>query len=137
LGEGGIIHSVDRDVGALQRLEKRFAQQRPHVRLRTYMADFIKPVPFMPSLIGILLANSLHFVHEKGQLLQELRRLLEQGGRVLFVKHDTDRGNPWVPYPFSFAAWAVMAREAGFQKTELLGKHPSSFLGQFYTACSQ
>ncbi len=91
----------------------------------------------MPSLDGILLANSLHFVREKGRLLQELRRLLEHGGRVLIVEYDTDRGNHWVPYPFSFAAWEVMAREAGFQKTELLGKHPSSFLGQFYAACSQ
>jgi len=47
-----------------------------------------------------------------------------------------DRGNPWVPFPLTFATFESLAAHAGFGKPRLLATHPSSFLGEFYSAAT-
>jgi hypothetical protein len=70
----------------------------------------------------------------------ELRRRvlrLERGGSLVVVEYDTDRGNPWVPFPLSYRSWATLAAEAGFQETQRLASVPSHFLGSIYSALSR
>ena len=52
----------------------------------------------------------------------------------MVVEYDADRGNPWVPHPFSFATWRREASEAGFAEPALLHRVPSRFLGAIYGA---
>jgi len=80
------------------------------------------------------MANSLHFVRKKGPVLQLLRSSLRRSGRLILVEYNVDRGNPWVPYPFSYATWETLARQNGFTNTQLLEKRPSRFLGEIYSA---
>ena len=55
---------------------------------------------------------------------------------MILVEYNTDGGNYWVPYPLSYDTWVDLARRVGFGHTELLATHPSSFLGEFYSALS-
>jgi hypothetical protein len=81
-------------------------------------------------------ANALHFLRDKDKTVALLRDYLRPAGRFLIVEYNTDRGNHWVPHPFSFRTWQTIARRNGLQQTELLATAPSSFLGEFYAAVS-
>jgi len=63
--------------------------------------------------------------------------MLRPGGTLLIVEYGADRGNPWVPHPFSYPTWERLAAEAGFEATRLLKTIPSRFLGTLYSAASQ
>lgn len=135
LGTEGIIYSIDRDGRALRQQAGELSRRFPAITLHTREADFTRPLD-LPPLDGIVMANSLHFIREKRPLLQQLRRYLKPDGRFLLVEYDTDRGNPWVPHPLSYATWEKLARESGFQQTELLATVPSRFLGRIFSAVS-
>ena len=62
---------------------------------------------------------------------------LRPGGRFVVVEYDADRGNPYVPYPFSAASWRRLAAEAGLVETAAIGRVPSRFLGAIYSAVSR
>ncbi len=129
LAPGGRIIAVDRDARALQRLAG-----RPGIETTT--ADFTRPLG-LTGLDGVLMANSLHFVRDKGPVLELVRHMLRPEGRLVIVEYGTDRGNPWVPHPFSYARWEQMASQAGFAKTRLLRTIPSSHFGSMYSAVSE
>ena len=59
------------------------------------------------------------------------------GGRFVVVEYDADRGNPWVPHPFSYASWERLAVSAGLTDTRRLGRVPSRFLDAIYSAESR
>ncbi len=82
------------------------------------------------------MANSLHFLRKKDAMLQLVRSYLKPDGRLLIVEYTSDRGNMWVPYPFSYSTWESMARDNGFSNTRLLATVPSRFLGGMYSALS-
>ena len=103
---------------------------------RFYVPAKMAIIPDIVPKENLLMANSLHFVDNKGAVLNLVRGYLATGGRLLIVEYDTDRGNQWVPYPFSFSSWKRLARRAGFTQTELMATHPSHFLGGFYAALS-
>ena len=62
---------------------------------------------------------------------------LQPGGRFLLVEYDSDRGNPWVPWPLSFDRWTELADRVGLADTRLIGEVPSRFLGSIYAAASR
>jgi ubiquinone/menaquinone biosynthesis C-methylase UbiE len=135
LGPAGIIYSVDRDSNELAQQERLLSSRFPQVTVHYLAADFTHPL-ILPPLDGIIMANALHFSRQKEQLVRRVKSCLRPGGRFLLIEYNTDRGNPWVPHPLSFATWQKLAPEIGFQNTELLQTVPSSFLGEFYSAVS-
>jgi SAM-dependent methyltransferase len=138
LGPGASIVAVDRDAGAVRANGRQMAARFPDVALETRVVDFVGPLD-LTSLDGIVAANSLHFVPRERQVdtVRRLAAMIRPGGRFLVVEYDADRGNPWVPHPFSVATWQRMAAEAGLQGTVEIGRVPSRFLGAIYTAASR
>jgi ubiquinone/menaquinone biosynthesis C-methylase UbiE len=135
LGPGGSIHTIDRDRGALDVQLRRLEAAFPDVRVTPIVADFTAPIE-LPPLDGIVMANSLHFVRDKAPVLQLVRGYLRPGGRLVLVEYGADHGNPYVPWPLSFATWATVAAGAGFRDTRQLATVPSRFLGSIYSAVS-
>jgi ubiquinone/menaquinone biosynthesis C-methylase UbiE len=138
LGPGGRIVAVDRDPGALQTNEERVRARFPAVELTTLTADMTDALP-LSDLDGLVAANSLHYVRRERQVevVRALAALLRPGGRFVIVEYDADRGNPWVPHPFSAASWERLATAAGLVETERIGRVPSRFLGAIYSAVSR
>jgi SAM-dependent methyltransferase len=138
LGPGGRIIAVDQDRRALSRNAEAVAARFPETVLDTMIADLTGSLA-LPPLDGIVAANSLHFVARDRQL-EVVRRLaahIRPGGTLLLVEYDADRGNPWVPHPFSLPTWERMAAEAGLLDTREIGRVPSRFLGAIYSAASR
>lgn len=132
----GEIHSVDRDSSALARQRRHLTKRYPEVNLLTYETDFTEPLA-LPQLDGLVVANALHYLPRKDDVVRLLRDYLRPGGHFLVVEYDTDRGNRWVPFPFSYGQWRIIAGRCGLVQTEQLASAPSSFLGSFYSAMSR
>ncbi len=138
LGPQGRIWSVDRDARALREQEATLRARFPAVPVRTVVGDFRRPLD-LPALDGALLANSLHFLTaaEKDTVLGLIRGYLRPGGCLVLVEYNTDRGNPWLPHPFSYPTWEMLARRNGFAATRLLARRPSRTFGEIYAALSE
>ncbi len=136
IGPTGIIYSIDKDRGSLREQERAMKARFPGVTVHYIVADFTNRLD-LPPLDGIVMANALHFLRKKDTMLQLIRGYLRPGGRLIIVEYNTDRGNMWVPYPFSYSTWEDMARQNGFSGTQLLATVPSRFLGGMYSAVSK
>jgi ubiquinone/menaquinone biosynthesis C-methylase UbiE len=136
LGPAAQIWAIDRDAGALRQQERAMRARFPAADVQYLVADFTQPLE-LPALDGAVCANALHFVRDKATPLRLLRGYLRPGGWLIVVEYNTDRGNHWVPYPFSFASWTGLAHQNGFAATRLLARRPSRFLGEIYAAASQ
>lgn len=137
IGPSGQIYAVDKDRGALRRLERSVRARFPETTVHCRTADFTRSLD-LPPLDGVVIANALHFQRHAARkaVVQLIRSYLRPGGRLILVEYDTDRGNRWVPYPLSYQSWEKLATEAGFASTNLLATRPSRFLGQIYSALS-
>lgn len=146
LGPGAHITAVDRDGRALGQLASAIGRRFPQTHLEVLAADFTRPLA-LHDLDGVVMANSLHFVRDKGPVLEAVRAMLKPGGRLIVVEYGSDRGNPWVPFPFSFETWRRMAADAGFtsgvptpqarEGAALLGTVPSRYLGSIYSSVAK
>ncbi len=135
LGDRGSIVSVDSDGRALDEQRRRLSAAFPDTPVTYVAADFTASLD-LPALDGLLMANSLHFVRDKVAALARLLPRVRPAGRFVLVEYDADRGNPWVPYPISFATWSRLAPTVGLGATRLGGRVPSRFLGAIYCAIS-
>jgi SAM-dependent methyltransferase len=133
LGAAASILALDRDGRALDRLGTSIGDRFPAARVETRIGDFTLGLPEGP-FAGILSANSLHFVEDLGPVLADIHARLAPDGRLVVVEYDADRGNPWVPHPFSFRRWSTLAQAAGFEPPRLLHRVPSRFLEAIYGA---
>lgn len=116
LPRGSTVYALDQQVYSITDPGIHFIQ-----------ADFVHQNLDLPSLDGILMANSLHFVADKMALLQRLKGNLMPQAAFLLIEYDTQRGNPWVPYPLSFAAAQHLFNQAGFQSLGKTGEKPSLY----------
>lgn len=133
LGPAAQITAVDRDASSLRRLRDEVGRRFPATRLEIVAADFTHPLE-LSNLDGVVMANSLHFVRDKRPVLESVRDMLRPGGGLVIVEYGADRGNPWVPHPFSYATWEGLAAGGGFERTQRLHTLPSRFLGSMYSA---
>ena len=136
LGRAADIVAIDRDRGDLAALAATMSRRFPETDLTTVVADFTQELPVVPGFDGLLAANSLHFVRDPGAVIEGVRPLLRPGARIVVVEYDSDSGNPWVPFPFSYASWQAIAATAGLLDTRLVRRVPSRFLGAIYAAAS-
>ena len=134
VGPEATIYAVDKDRGALRRLEsahgRRFSLADHLIPLNQ---DFTRPLD-LPPLDGIVMANSLHYFKDKEKVLRHVHGFLKPNGALLLVEYNVDLGNVWVPHPLSFEAYRSLAPRAGFSEPQLLATVPSSFLHEFYSA---
>jgi ubiquinone/menaquinone biosynthesis C-methylase UbiE len=133
LGAGATIHSVDRDAGTLRRQADSMRTRFADVALVPQAADFRQALD-LPTLDGIVMANSLHFVCDKPPVLRHLLGYLRAGGHFVLVEYDTEQGNQWVPHPLSYRAWQELSAEVGLREARRLASVPSRFLGSIYSA---
>jgi SAM-dependent methyltransferase len=116
---GSTIHAVD--------LYKRPNLQH-NPRIIFHQADFVKDILPVPTLDGILMANSLHYVQDQVACIQQLKtHLRNRTGVFILIEYDTDTGNEWVPYPVSFARAQTVFSDAGFSKIEKIGERSSIY----------
>ena len=137
LGPSGQIISVDKDKDSLAQQESIMRELYPQTPVFYHHSDYTKPL-YLPLLDGIVLANTLHFLPTRirSNVLQLMRTYLQPDGHLILIEYDTDKGNQWVPHPFSFQTWQTIAQEAGFTKTTLLASRPSRFMERIYAALS-
>jgi SAM-dependent methyltransferase len=138
LGPGGRIVAVDRDARVLRANAEAVRGRFPAVDYATLTADLTSSLD-LPELDGLVAANSLHYVPRDRQVavIQALAAHLRPGGRFVVVEYDADRGNPWVPHPFSYPSWERLAAAAGLTDTRRIGRVPSRFLDAIYAAESR
>jgi ubiquinone/menaquinone biosynthesis C-methylase UbiE len=135
IGPTGHIYSVDTNGRALREQERAMRARFPATTVDYLAADYTRQLP-LPPLDGVVMANALHFQRQKDAVVRSIHGYLRPGGRLLLVEYNTDRGNPWVPYPLSYRTWEELARRSGFTETRLLATRPSRFLGEIYAAVS-
>jgi ubiquinone/menaquinone biosynthesis C-methylase UbiE len=128
---GSEIYAVDKNQRALNNLTRYFRKSFPDAVLHPVRADFTRGLALSP-LDGLLMANSLHFVRDKGPVLARLVDLLKPGGRLIVVEYNTTRGNIYVPFPLDEFEFLTLARQAGLHEAEIVTRIPSTFLGEFY-----
>jgi ubiquinone/menaquinone biosynthesis C-methylase UbiE len=130
LVSGSSIHAVDFDQTALGRIPDEYHG----VAIRKVVADLRSPGLHLPSVDGILMANSLHFIQDQHLFL---RNLLSATGRFLVVEYERSKPNPWGPYPVGFERLRQLFSETGVQRVEKLRTHRSRFGGTMYSAFAE
>jgi SAM-dependent methyltransferase len=131
LGPGSTIYAVDQRAAALKKIPNIFQG----VTIRTYVGDFILDDLPIRELAGIMMANSLHYVKDKGRFIKKIASCLREPGCFLIVEYE--RANPlpvWVPYPIDFLQLAALFKDCGYFSTVLLNKRQSVFGPMMYAA---
>ena len=115
LGPGARIVAVDRDARALGENERAVRARFPAVELTTLTADLTGPLDLpaarrprrgqQPPLRAARAA--------RWRSSGPSPRTCEPGGRFVVVEYDADRGNPWVPHPFSYRIVGAARRGGG------------------------
>lgn len=91
-------------------------------------ADLINDDIQLGYLDGILMANSLHYVMDKPQLIRKFN-----APKLLIVEYDTNRSNPWVPYPIDYTNLEQLAAGLDYNIVKLATRS-SRFGGTMYSA---
>jgi trans-aconitate methyltransferase len=122
LPDNSMIYAVDKDAKALNRIAV-----ENHVKLHKVNADFTLWSDTVPLLDGILMANALHFVADKNQLVKTLLSKMKSDGVFLLIEYDLRTGNAWVPHPIHKDLLKNFAIEAGFTSVSFLHEVPSVY----------
>lgn len=113
---GSPITAVDRENQRLQIDNVNFIQ-----------ADFEKDKLQLEELDGILIANALHYVTDKHSLIQKLGRMFGGDSCFIIIEYDTERSNPWVPYPISFQKLKLLFQMLGYQSVVKVNERRSAY----------
>jgi ubiquinone/menaquinone biosynthesis C-methylase UbiE len=122
LPRGSRIYAVDQRPGVLH--QKVIPEG---IQVVSLQKDFVKDALGLKNLQGLLMANSLHYVADQSAFVREAGTWLQPGGRFLIVEYDSDKANPWVPYPLSFTKLQRLFGDAGYSSVRKLGQRPSIF----------
>ena len=129
LPQGSTLYAVD------QYAQKLTQQTQNGVSIEFIHANFEhEQLPFS-GLDGIFMANSIHYILDKHQLLEDLQLYFRGSGSYLIVEYDTKASNAYVPYPITFDRLKALFGHKGFDTIKKLGEHPSIYgNGNLYAA---
>lgn len=96
-------------------------------KIEVIKADFVNDVLPLPTLDGILMANSLHYVKDKHSFLSSLLPKLATDPQFLIVEYDTTNANRWVPYPIDFSSLKKLFASFGFTSIIKLNERSSIY----------
>ena len=138
LGPAGRVYAVERDAGAIEALEKlaRRRDRDERALIEVIRDDFTTARLALDDADGVLMANALHYISddEQAPLLRRLAAGLRKRGVLLVVEYDNRPRSRWVPYPIALDRLTNVARDAGFNPPELIGRRESAFGGTMYAA---
>lgn len=123
LGPESHILAVDKDRSALNNIPV----QVKNVNIEKRDADFADIDFSSNSLDGILMANSLHYVQHQGVFIEKMKTFLKSDGCFLIVEYDTNRSNPWIPYPVSFDRLHSLFSKEDFPSIKKINEKPSRY----------
>jgi hypothetical protein len=108
--------------------------QHDGVEIRKIVGDLQSSSLRFPSVEGVLMANTLHFIQEQQIFLKRLRSVAD---RFLIVEYERSKPNRWGPYPVDFKKLRQLFIEAGVDRLEKLATRPSLFGGTMYSALAE
>jgi SAM-dependent methyltransferase len=115
------VYAVDRTPG----IKDNKTENGVNIIART--KDFTTDELNLPPLDGILMANSLHYVHDKTTFIKQVINSLKPSGKFIIIEYNSNQPNRWVPYPLPFSAVSPLFTGAGFNKIEMINKVPSVY----------
>jgi len=122
LYQGSTMYAVDKNISSFQK--NSFPN---HVTVKTMESDFARDDLNLQNLDGILMANALHFVRDKKLFIEKVIPWFRDAPVFLLVEYDTDRTNPWVPYPLSFFTLKKLFTELGFGVVKKINEKKSLY----------
>lgn len=124
LPAGSHITAVDREKQRLDLPNVEFLQ-----------ANFERDDLKLSGLDSILMANAIHYVAEKAALIRKLEPMFASLPRFVVIEYDTNRANPWVPFPITFEKLRDLFESLGYLKVVKLNEKPSAYnAGNMYCA---
>jgi len=130
LAPGSTIYAVDFDQRALEGIP----DQHNGVEIRKIVRDLQSSNLSLPSVNGILMANTLHFFQEQLIFLKRLRSVAD---RFLIVEYERSKPNRWGPHPVGFERLRQLFTESGLERVVKLTTRPSRFGGTMYSALAE
>jgi trans-aconitate methyltransferase len=116
------IHAIDKQASV-----KKIKTVSPGVRIFTHEKDFVTDVIDFELLDGIVMANSLHYVHDKFSCFEKLKKNLKSTGRLIVIEYDMNVSNNWVPFPIPFKELSALSLKSGFLSTTKMYEVPSVY----------
>lgn len=103
--------------------------------IRRVQLNFEKDTNQLNNLDGILMANSLHYVRNKFSFIQMWQKQLKPDAPFVIVEYDTEKANPWVPFPANFDSLKILFETTGYRQITRIGSMPSRYRnGDLYAA---
>jgi ubiquinone/menaquinone biosynthesis C-methylase UbiE len=130
LGDGNRIFAVDNVNQQIESSDGRSAQ------IEFIKIDFVNDVFPFSLLDGILMANALHYVKDKAAFISKIKKHLKPKGQLVVIEYETEKANPWVPYPISFDNLRNMLLASGFKQVEKIGERESIYRSGGMYACN-
>ncbi len=124
------IYAIDRNLASFK-----LKSLSNNIQIIPIQLDFLKDTLDLKFLNGILMANALHFVPDKKNFLDKTEAWFKDRPKFLIVEYDTDKPNPYVPYPLSFLTLQKLFQNAGFYSIVKITERPSLYSsGKMYSA---
>jgi len=114
-------------ITAIDQTDHQINSPNAAVTIEFLHADFTIQNVIPANLDGIIIANALHYVSDQRGLLQRLSTHLKKNGCLIVIEYDTDRSNPWVPYPLTFERLHDLLRLSGFSEITKVSERNSVY----------
>jgi ubiquinone/menaquinone biosynthesis C-methylase UbiE len=120
---------------AVDKTSQQFSTADEKGEIKFVRLDFLQDqLPFF-NLDGILMANALHYVHDKIHFLAGLKKHLKPNGQMIIVEYDTEKQNQWVPYPISYKKLVDIFSSLGLTNIKKIGERDSIYRSGKMYAC--